>query len=145
MAKVKKRELDCLLTDEEKGRIGIEACKARNTARELKEQAAALEKEAKGKEFQVAEGKIKRMVECVEVPIFDQNAVRIERTDDPQYWPDGNNIVGERAMDGEERQMQIDVDGGKAPKNDADDDEPEGDEVPKIVVVAPKKRAKKPK
>lgn len=145
MAKVKKRELDCLLTKEEKGAIGIEACEARDKARELKEEAAALEKVAKAKEHQVAQGKIKRMVECVEVPIFDQNAVRIERTDDPQYWPDGNNIVGERAMDGEERQMQIDVDGGKPPKNDADDEEPEGDEPPKVVIVAPKKRAKTPK
>lgn len=145
MAKVKKKELDCLLTIEEKGKIGIEACEARDKARELKEEAAALEKVAKAKEHEVAQGKARRMVECIEIPIFDQNAVRIERTDAPQYWPDGNNIVGERAMDGDERQMQIDIDGGKLPKNDSD--EPEGDEVPEApkVVTIPKRRTKKPK
>lgn len=148
MAKIKKKELDCLLTIEEKGKIGIEACEARDKARELKEEAAALEKVAKAKEHEVARGKARRMVECIEIPIFDQNSVRIERTDAADQWPDGNNIVGERAMDGDERQMLIDVDGGKvAPKNDtdADSDEPEGDEPPKIVVAAPKGRTKKPK
>ena len=144
MAKIKKKELDCLLTIEEKGKIGIEACEARDKARELKEEAAALEKVAKAKEHEVAQGKARRMVECIEIKNFDQNVVRIERTDNQQYWPNESPVVEERAMTGEERQLMItNVD---SPKND--DDEPEGDEAPeapKVVTIPPKKRTKKPK
>ena len=144
MAKKMKRELDCILTEEEKGQIGIKACQEHDRARELREEAAALEKLAKEKDHQVAQGKARRMVEVIEVKNFDQNVVRIERTDDRQYWPKDSPVVEERAMTGDERQMMI----TNVDKPDADpegDDEPEGDEVPKIVVVAPKKRAKKPK
>lgn len=145
MAKKIKRELDCILTEEEKGQIGIKACQEHDRARELREEAAALEKLAKEKDHQVAQGKARRMVEVIEVKNFDQNVVRIERTDEQQYWPKDSPVVEERAMTGDERQMMItNVDGGK-PDTDADDEEPEGDEPPKIVVVAPKKRAKKPK
>ncbi len=146
MAKKMKRELDCILTEEEKGQIGIKACQEHDRARELREEAAALEKLAKEKDHQVAQGKARRMVEVIEVKNFDQNVVRIERTDDRQYWPKDSAVVEERAMTGEERQMLItNVDGGKPDADPEDDEEPEGDEPPKVVIVAPKKRAKKPK
>jgi len=146
MAKKMKRELDCILTEEEKGQIGIKACQEHDRARELREEAAALEKLAKEKDHQVAQGKARRMVEVIEVKNFDQNVVRIERTDDRQYWPKDSPVVEERAMTGDERQMMItNVDGNK---NDTDDEEPEDDEAaepPKVVIAAPKRRTKKPK
>lgn len=131
MAKKIKRELDCLLTREEKATLGIKACEERDKARDLKEQASALEKSAKEKEHQVATGLIKRMVECVEDLNFVTNAVTVTRTDDPQFWPNGHAIVGEpRAMTGEERQLEIDGAGG-------------GDGAAKVTTKSPKGRGKK--
>ncbi len=146
MAKKIRRELNCLLTEEEKGKIGIEACKERDRARELKEEASTLEKSAKEKEHQVAQGVIKRMVDCHDVKNFDDKEVTVKRIDDEQYWPEGKDIVEKRPMRPEEWQELLNITpGNDEPKNDADDEEPEGDEPPKIVVVAPKRRTKKPK
>jgi hypothetical protein len=104
-----KRELDCVLSQEEKGLLGIKACEERDKARELKEEASALDKAAKEKEHQVAQGKAKREVECVEVKDFSRNEIRIERVDERKYWPEDSPVVETRAMTGEERQTLIDT------------------------------------
>ena len=129
MAKKVMRELDCVLSQEEKGLIGIKACEERDKARELKEQASALEKSAKEKEHQVAQGKTRRKVECIEIPNFANNETRIERTDERVYWTGDTPIVEVRAMSGDERQTLIDVD--RAPGTDM------------VTTTAPKGRKKK--
>lgn len=134
MPKKIKRELECLLGPEELGRKGIEACEKRDKAREHKEAASALEKEAKELEHQVATKKVKRMVECIEDKDFAKNAIIVTRTDAPENWPEGTAIVDTRAMTGDERQTMIDIgdDGSK------DDDKPA-----KKTTKAPAKHSKK--
>lgn len=130
MSKKIKRELDCVLSHEECGELGIKASEARHKARELKEQATALEKEAKAAEEQVANKKAKREVECVEIKDFDRNEVRVERCDESRFWPEGNCVIETRAMTGEERQTLIDT----------GDSSSSGD---KVATKAPKGRGKK--
>jgi seryl-tRNA synthetase len=109
MAKKIKRELDCLLSHEECGELGIKASEARHKARELKDEASALEKEAKMLEEQVSNKKAKREVECVDVKDFSRNEIRVERCDENKYWPEGSPVVEVRPMSGEERQTMIDT------------------------------------
>ena len=131
MAKKMMRELDCLLSQEEKGLLGIKACEERDKARELKEQASALEKAAKEKEHQVAQGKTRRKVECIEIHNFVGNETRIERTDERVNWPDDSPVVEVRAMTDDERQTLIDV------------DRAHGNDDGKLTTTAPKGRKKK--
>lgn len=116
MRKVIYRELECLLTPEELGVLGIKACEEREKARLLKEEAKELETAAKEKEKQVSEKRIKRKVECSEEKLFERNEVHVIRQDNPAFWPDGLATVETRPMTGDERQTLIDVDSGKAPK-----------------------------
>ena len=132
MAKKIKRELECLLSEEEKAKLAIKASHDRVKARALKDEAKELENAAKEAEIQVDKGSVKRMVECVEDQDFVRNTVIVTRTDDPRFWPDGCATVGEaRPMTGDERQTAIDV-------GDEADDEP------KVTTKAPK-RGKKSK
>jgi hypothetical protein len=128
-SKKTKRELDCTLSQEEKGLLGIKACEERDKARQLNEEASALTKSAKEKEHQVAQGKAKRQVECVEVKDFARNEIRVERCDEAKYWPEGNPVVEVRAMTGEERQTLIDT-----------GDSPSGE---KVATKAPAGRGRK--
>lgn len=130
MSKKILRELECLLTPEELGTLGIKACEERDKARLLKEEAKALETSAKEKEKQVADKKVKRKVECTEEKLFDRNEVHVVRADDPRFWPDGLATVETRPMTGDERQTLIDVGSG-------------GDEPAKVATKAPVKRASK--
>ena len=133
MPKKIKRELECLLSDEEKAKLAIEASHNRVKARALKEEAKELENAAKEAEIQVDKGSVKRMVECVEDQDFTRNTVIVTRTDDPRFWPDGCATVGEpRPMTGDERQTAIDV-----------GDEP--DDEPKVTTKVPKGRGRKNK
>lgn len=127
-----KRELDCILTDEEKAVIAIQASRDGHEARELKAKASALEKASKAAEDQVAKGVVKREVECIEVKIFADNSVKIQRCDESKYWPEGNNVVEERPLDGPDRQELIDLGDGAA--NDA---------PAKVTTKAPAKRSSK--
>ena len=132
MAKKIKRELECLLSEEEKAKLAIKASHDRVKARALKDEAKELENAAKEAEIQVDKGSVKRMVECVEDQDFVRNTVIVTRTDEPRFWPDGCATVGEaRPMTGDERQTAIDV-------GDEADDEP------KVTTKAPK-RGKKSK
>jgi hypothetical protein len=134
MASSKKiiKELDCVLSEEEKAVLAIKASQDRHKARELKEQASALDKASKAAEDQVANGIVKRKVECMEVKIFDTNAVEIHRCDDAKNWPNGNKVVEDRPMSGPDRQELIDLGDGAA-----------NDEKPKVTTKAPVKRSKK--
>lgn len=106
------RELECILDEEEKGSKAITASQKRHRALKLKEEASSLEKEAKALEEQVATGREKRPVECVEEKDFGRNEVRVVRCDERQHWPDGDHVVETRAMTGEERQTLIGEDLG---------------------------------
>ena len=122
-----KRELDCILSQEEIAKLAISASEEHDKARALKEEASALEKSAKEKDRQVAEKKTKRMVECVDVKDFARNEIRVERCDEATNWPDGTPVVETRAMTGEERQTMIDVG--------------DNDSAEKVATKAPAKRA----
>jgi seryl-tRNA synthetase len=130
-SKKTKRELDCVLSPEELGLLGIKACEERDKARELKEEASALEKAAKEKEHQVANKKAKREVACLEVKDFARNEIRVERCDEKRFWPEGDPVVETRPMTGEERQTLIDT-----------GDKPGGDEA-KVATKAPAGRGRK--
>lgn len=130
MAKKIKRELECLLSEQEKAALAIKASHDRVKARALKDEAKELENAAKEAEIQVDKGSVKRMVECVEDHDFARNTVIVTRTDDPRFWPDGCATVGEaRPMTGDERQTAIDV-----------GDEPSDE--PKVTTKAPKRTKK---
>lgn len=116
MSKKIKRELECMLSDDELAALGIKACEERDKARLLKEEAKALETAAKEKEKQVADKKARREVEVFEVKDFDRNEVRVERTDERKYWPKDSPVVEVRPMSGEERQTLIDVGESRAAK-----------------------------
>lgn len=108
MAKKIKRELECILSQEEINALGVKSSETKHKARMLKEEATALEKEAKAMDEQVASKKIKREVECVEVKNFAGNEIRIERVDERRFWPEDSPVVETRAMTGDERQLEID-------------------------------------
>jgi hypothetical protein len=126
-----KKELECLLTQEELNAIGVKSSEIKYEARMLKEKASALEKDAKAMDEQVANKKVKRQVECVEDKDFNRNAVILTRTDDEKYWPEGTAIVETRAMTVDERQTLFDT---------GDDDD--SDKPPKVTTKAPKGRSR---
>jgi hypothetical protein len=132
MAKKIKRELECVLTPEELSALGVKSSETKYKARMLKEEASALEKEAKAMDEQVANKKVKRLVECVEDKDFARSAVILTRLDDEKYWPEGTAIVETRAMTGDERQTLMDTGG--------DDD---SEKPAKVTTKAPKGRGKK--
>lgn len=133
-----KRELDCVLSHEELGELGIKSAEHHHKAKLLREEAATIEKAAKEMDQQVSTKRIKREVACIEVKDFAQNAVRVERTDESKYWPEGTPIIEERPMTGEERQTMIDV-GDGAGKSGA------AAAAPKTTTKAPAKRSAKNK
>jgi len=128
-----KKEVECLLTPEELAALGIKACEERDQARIYKEKATELDKSAKEKERQVAEKKVKRMVECIESKDFVRFEVCITRTDDEKYWPGGTAVVGEpRPMTGEERQNTM----------FESEDQNDADKPTKTTIKAPKGRGR---
>ena len=129
-----KRELDCVLSHEECGELGIKASKNRTAALAHRDSAKELDKEAKVWEEAVTTGKVKRQVECIEVKDFTRSEIRVERCDESSNWPDGNKVVEERAMTGDERQMMMD---------NPDDDDGEEEAPAKTTVKAPAKRGRK--
>lgn len=130
MSKKIERELDCILSHEELGELGIRSAEHHHKAKLLKEEAASIEKAAKEMDQQVSTKRVKRKVQCVEIKDFDRNEVRVERCDESRFWPEGNCVIETRAMTGEERQTLIDT--GDSSSN--------GD---KVATKAPKGRGKR--